>query len=66
MKNRLLIIVLVSCSVFSFAQESKPKTKEVGLAFSGFNSFGFTYRVGNDKALWRFNTLAISGGNNLE
>ncbi|NMM50676.1 hypothetical protein HH304_19860 [Flammeovirgaceae bacterium KN852] len=44
------------------AQESV-KQKEIGLVFSNLDNFGFTYRTGTNKSLWRFNSLFISGIN---
>ena len=37
------------------------KQKELGLAFSNFDRFGVTFKIGNEKALWRFNSLHGSG-----
>ncbi len=45
------------------AQE-KTKQKEVGLSFSNLDEFGITYKVGTQKAMWRFNTLLLTGGKN--
>ena len=37
--------------------------REVGFAFSNFNQFGLIYKSGTQKALWRFETLALTGVN---
>lgn len=60
MKKILFLSCFCILSVFVLAQE-KTNVKEVGLAFSGLNSFGLTYRLGKENALWRFNALAIGG-----
>jgi len=44
------------------AQE-KTKQREVGITFSSFSRFGLIYKTGTNKALWRYNTLLISGSN---
>ena len=55
----ILITLLAISSVFAFGQDSinKKKRHEVGITLSDLNSFGLTYRLGKDKALWRFNTV---------
>lgn len=49
-------------SYFLMAQETV-KQKEIGLVFSNLDNFGFTFKTGNEKSLWRFNTLFLSGNN---
>jgi hypothetical protein len=61
LKRLFIILLCLSTSHFLVAQETV-KRKEIGLAFSSFDSFGLTFRTGTDKSLWRFNTLFISGG----
>jgi hypothetical protein len=61
MKKAFVILAILASSKFVNAQEN-PKQKEVGLAFRSFDNFGLTFKVGSDKSLWRFNTLAINGG----
>ncbi len=70
MKKISLLLLSVSLSYFVIAQESthqqEPiKQKEVGLAFSNLDNFGFTYKFGTDKSLWRLNTLFLRG-NHME
>ncbi len=62
MKRLLFLVLIISGSLNSFAQNS-PKQHEVGLSFYGLHGFGITYRVGTPTALWRFNGLSISGQN---
>jgi hypothetical protein len=48
---------------YSLMAQETEKQKEVGLVFSNLNfqDFGFTYRVGTQKSMWRFNTILLSG-----
>ncbi|NOR87641.1 MAG: hypothetical protein GQ527_08540 [Bacteroidales bacterium] len=62
MKKLSLIILATTMSFFVMAQE-KIKQKEVGLVFSSLNNFGITYKIGTQKALWRFTSLIASGSN---
>jgi hypothetical protein len=70
-RKAFLILVSLFVPVFMMAQEvkkteevttktTKVKQKEIGLAFSGFESFGVTYKFGNSKGLWRLNSLVAS------
>lgn len=45
------------------AQEKATKLKELGLTFRNLDEFGFSYKVGTEKSLWRFNAASISGMN---
>ena len=57
MKKRFLLIAIAFLGFSTFAQEkTKVRTKEVGLTFYNFDGFGLTYRIGKEKAMWRFNT----------
>jgi hypothetical protein len=51
-------------SVVLIAQDTV-KVNEIGLSFRNLDSFGFTFRTGTHKSLWRFNTLFI-GGSSME
>tara|TARA_R110001592_G_scaffold234658_2_gene492319 strand:+ start:52166 stop:52789 length:624 start_codon:yes stop_codon:yes gene_type:complete len=42
--------------------QDAPKQREIGLIFTGLNSFGLTYRQGKAEALWRFRVANVSGG----
>jgi len=64
MKKSSLILALLSISFFLMAQEPV-KQKEIGLVFSNLDNFGLTFKTGTDKSLWRFNTLLISGINEV-
>ncbi len=57
----LATLLFVMNSNMIFGQDIK-KQQEVGLLFSNLDSFGLTYRIGNDKALWKFNSILFSGG----
>ncbi len=61
MKKSLLLLVCVSMSYVLMAQETV-KQREVGVVFSNLDHFGFTFKIGNEKSLWRFNSLVLSGG----
>jgi len=61
MKKSFTILLCLSMPCFLMAQETV-KQKEIGLSFRNLDSFGFTFRTGTNKALWRFNTLFIGGG----
>lgn len=50
--------LLISLSLVSFGQE-KGKAKEIGLAFNNFDKFGFVYKIGHQKSMWRFNVIAL-------
>jgi len=56
MRN-LLTVFLIILGFSSYTQ----KTKEIGLLFSDVNSFGLTYRTGNQNALFRINTIVAQG-----
>lgn len=62
MKQITLIILALSLSMSVTAQE-KVKQKEVGISLASIEEFGFTFKTGTDKSLWRFNTLLVSGMN---
>lgn len=60
MKKIVTILACFSVCLFTMAQE-KTIQNEVGIVFSTINNFGLTYKTGSDTALWRFNTVFISG-----
>lgn len=62
MKKTLAILACIALSTFAFAQEKETtKQQEVGVTFSNFDNFGLTYRVGNQRSMWRFNVATFSG-----
>ncbi len=71
MKKYLLGAVALCFLMQAKAQDTeetvKTKVREVGLTASSLtNGFGLTYRVGNEKMVWRFNALSgqyNQGGN---
>lgn len=64
MKKHLLLGLAILMVMSGYCQE-KIKLREVGFILSSVNNFGFTYRTGTTKALWRFNSLFVSGLNNI-
>ena len=67
LKEKMMKIIIVLASIlmpfFIMAQETEEvdstpqKQKELGLVFSNFDRFGVTFKIGNEKALWRFASL---------
>lgn len=65
MKKTFLILLCLSLSHLLSAQDAV-KQKEIGFGFYDLNSFGLTFKIGNEKSLWRFNTMFITGSNEEE
>lgn len=65
MKQITLIILVITFSMSLNAQE-KQKQREVGITFSNFENFGFTYKTGTSNSLWRLSTLRVSGENFIQ
>ncbi|NOY38330.1 MAG: hypothetical protein GXO83_12265 [Chlorobi bacterium] len=61
MKKLILLILTISLSYYSIAQESE-KLNEIGFTTLNLSNFGITYRIGNNKSVWRFNAIIINGG----
>ena len=62
MKKILLSLLITTLFTALNAQETdKLRVKEVGLTFYNLDGFGITYRIGNEKAVWRFNTAFSNG-----
>jgi len=59
MRKILVFIVIVCIANVSFGQE-KNRVKEIGLAFNNLDEFGFVYKIGHEKSMWRFNVLALN------
>ena len=51
-----------------YAQDNAlvPRHKEVAVAFKNLESFGFSYRFGRSKSMWRINALVLEGDNNVQ
>ncbi len=64
MKNTILLALVLSLGATLSAQEDSGKTREIGLMFNNLNNFGFTYRIGTEQSLWRFQGLLFSGSSN--
>lgn len=62
MKNLSVLTVALLFSMNIQAQD-KNKSKEVGIFFRSTNSFGLSYKTGNEKSYWRFSTLFANGDN---
>jgi hypothetical protein len=62
MKKTVILLIALTLSIFVMAQE-KTKVKELGLTFRNLDEFGFSYKVGTEQSLWRFNAMSISGSN---
>ncbi len=50
-----IMLSAITCLLLTTGMDAQ--RKELAITFSGLNSFGFSYRAGNDAALWRFNTV---------
>lgn len=59
MKKIFLLMTILSVSLLTFGQEKK-RLKEVGLVFSNLDQFGFVYKVGHEKSMWRFNVISLN------
>ena len=62
--KKILILISISLATANIlqAQDSRAQ-QEVGIAISNFKSIGLTYKIGQPRALWRFNTLILTGSN---
>ncbi len=56
MKKIIVAISLAIIPIMSFAQ-TKEKVKELSLNSRSFSAYGFSYRVGSSKGLWRLNSF---------
>jgi hypothetical protein len=65
MKKIVILLVALTLSTFIMAQE-KTKVKEIGLTFRNLDQFGFSYKVGTEHSLWRFNAISLSGNSESE
>jgi hypothetical protein len=63
MKKTLLSLLVFCGSMVAINAQEEEKRQEVGINFSSLNSFGFNYKVGTSKNLWRFNALALNLNN---
>ncbi|HEY4798687.1 MAG TPA: hypothetical protein VII99_06365 [Bacteroidia bacterium] len=63
--KKIILWAILSLIVWlkAVAQDVSSKTSEVGLVFTNLNSFGFRYKCGNDKTLFRLTVLSLSGSN---
>ncbi len=68
MKKIVLILLCLSLPYYIMAQENvtaPKKVKEIGLVFTSLSgNFGFTFKTGNENALWRFTALSLTGNHN--
>lgn len=59
--KKLVLILFVIAFAFPAISQEPTKQKEVGLVFSNLSNFGFTYKIGTEKAMWRFGSMYTSG-----
>lgn len=69
--KRILLLAMVVIPVLQGRAQPSPKERpakatEIGLVFSGLHSFGITFRVGNERALWRLNNVRVNGANSQQ
>ncbi len=57
------IIALTFLPIFSQAQDTNSKVREIGINLNGPSSFGIRYRSGNEQSLLRLTLLSINGEN---
>lgn len=60
----LMAPILLSAQDSAVVKIEKPRVHEVGLAFpnlSDLGQLGLIYRIGSEKALWRFGTFSFNG-----
>ena len=62
MKKVLLLLFLGVC--LNVNSQETSRQKELGIAFSSLNNFGIVFRLGNEKAMWRFTGMQVSGIDN--
>ena len=60
MKKKISVICFLFISYFATAQDTI-KQKELGIVFYDLDNFGFTFKIGNNKSLWRLNNLLMIG-----
>lgn len=69
MRTTLLFALIALAEVSAWAQSTDDgpvKSTEIGITTPGLLSFGLTFRVGNERAVWRFNNLRLNGLNNTQ
>jgi len=66
MKKIGILLIALTIATFVMAQEKTTKLKEIGLTFRNLDQFGFSYKVGTEHSLWRFNALSLSGNSESE
>ena len=62
----VLLALFVSSAIQAQTESSLGKIQEVGISFSSLNNFGFIYRAGQPKSIWRFGTNFINGSSNSD
>lgn len=68
MKKLILMFAAALVSFSIMAQnETKVRVQEAGIGFYNFNGgFALIYKIGNQKSLWRFNTLFLRGNSSKQ
>jgi len=65
MKKIIITVLTFSIGLSVFAQtDSVRATKEIGLVFSSLNSFGLSFKIGNENTLFRVTALSLTGSSN--
>lgn len=59
--SRTILIMMLLCMSLSVMAQEKSGQQEIGLAFSNLDNFGLTFKTGTRNAMWRLNTLLVSG-----
>lgn len=54
-----MYVTLCLLLVSGVQAQEKTKVRELGFTASNLDQFGITYRVGHEKAVWRFNTMLL-------
>ncbi len=62
MKKTFFTSIYILAATLILAQEKIPQ-KELGFVFSDLNNFGLAFKIGNNVAMWRINTVAINNHN---
>ena len=62
MKNKMLLTSVITLLLIgnAFGQEQPSKIHELGLTFTGLNSFGISYKTGTEKTLFRVSTVWLN------
>ena len=65
MKKTFLLAGILLINLNLFAQQTQ-KLNELGLTTRSLNTFGITYRFGNEKSVWRINVFSTNGQSSFD